>query len=81
VETRVEPLGARRLPHINLMDVRFQKGFTFAGNRQVQLRTNVYNLLNTDSATEVQTLSGPTFGVVLQRVLPRIVDFQVQFRF
>jgi hypothetical protein len=81
VETRVEPLGARRLPHISLVDVRFQKGLSLGGDKQLQLRVNAYNLLNTGVATEVQALSGPTFGVVLERVLPRIVDFQVQFRF
>lgn len=81
VETRVEPLGARRLPNINLVDLRVQKGLSLGGDREVQLRANIYNLLNTGVATEIQSLSGPAFGLVLERVLPRIVDFQVQLRF
>lgn len=81
VETRVEPLGARRLPHINLLAVRIQKAFSMGGSRELQLRVNAYNLLNTNVVTEIQPLSGPTFGLELSRVLPRIVDFQVQYRF
>jgi outer membrane receptor protein involved in Fe transport len=81
LETRVEPLGTRRLPHINLLDVRFQKGLSMGGTRELQLRANFYNLLNTQVATEVNALSGPDFGVVLTRVLPRIVSFEAQFRF
>jgi outer membrane receptor protein involved in Fe transport len=80
LETRVEPLGTRRLSHINLLDVRFQKGFAMGGG-ELQLRANVFNLLNTQVETDVNALSGPDFGVVLARVLPRIVAFEAQFRF
>ena len=51
------------------------------GSNQVQLRVNVYNLLNTQVATSIQNLSGPDFGLVLTRVLPRIMNFEVQYRF
>jgi outer membrane receptor protein involved in Fe transport len=81
VEARVEPIGTRRLPNINLMDVRFQKALRLGGSRQVELRANVFNLLNTQVATSVQALSGPTFGLVLARVLPRIVSLEVQYKF
>ena len=81
VLARVEPLGTRRLPHINLLDVRFQKGLSLGTSSQVQLRVNVYNLLNTQVATSIQNLSGPNFGLVLSRVLPRIMNFEVQYRF
>jgi outer membrane receptor protein involved in Fe transport len=79
--TNVELIGTRRLPHINLLDFRFQKGFAMGGSRELQLRANVYNLLNTQVETDVNALSGPDFGVVLTRVLPRIVGFEAQFRF
>ena len=81
VLARVEPLGTERLPHINLLDVRFQKGLRIGASSQVQLRVNVYNLLNTQVATSIQNLSGPDFGLVLTRVLPRIMNFEVQYRF
>ena len=81
VLARVEPLGTRRLPHINLLDVRFQKGLSLGSSRELQLRVNFYNLVNTQVATSIQNLSGPNFGLVLSRVLPRIMDFQVQYKF
>lgn len=81
VVARVEPLGARRLPNINLMDIRVQKNLAMGGSRHLELRANVFNLLNSDATTSIQTLSGPTFGLVLGRLLPRIVSFEAQYRF
>jgi outer membrane receptor protein involved in Fe transport len=81
VVARVEPLGARRLPNINLMDVRLQKSLSMGRTRRLELRANVFNLLNTNVATTVSNLSGPNFGLVLARVLPRIVSFEAQYRF
>ena len=78
---RTEPLGASRLPNINLMDVRFQKNLRMGGPRRLELRANVFNLLNTNVATQVTTQSGPSYGLVPARVLPRIMSFEVQYRF
>jgi hypothetical protein len=79
--TRVEPLDSNRLPNLNLLDLRVQKGFTVSGSQEIELRLNFYNLLNEGPATSIETLSGPSFGRVLTTLLPRIVDFQVQYRF
>jgi hypothetical protein len=78
---RVEPLGSQRLPNINLMDVRIQKNLRMGGSRQLELRANIFNLINTQVATAMTTLSGPNYGLVQTRVLPRIVSFEAQFRF
>ena len=82
VETNIEPLGTNRLPHINLLDLRFQKSFiSSSGSQRVELRVNVYNLLNEGHATSIEVLSGPSFGTVTNTLLPRIIDFQIQYRF
>jgi hypothetical protein len=82
ITVRAEPLGARRLPNINLMDVRFQKNLALGGPKQhLELRMNVFNLLNTSVPTSISNLSGPSFGLVLARVLPRIMSFEAQYRF
>jgi hypothetical protein len=81
VLANVEPVGTRRLPNINLLDVRFQKNLGLGASRRLELRANVFNLLNTNVATSVQNLSGSLFGTVLARVLPRIVSFEAQYRF
>lgn len=78
---RVEPLGAQRLPNVNLMDIRFQKNVKMGRSSQIELRANVFNLLNTQVATAITTLSGPSYGLVSARVLPRIVSFEAQYRF
>ena len=78
---KVEQLGASRLPDINLMDVRIQKNLRMGGSRLLELRANVFNLINTQVATTVTTLSGPSYGLVQARVLPRIMSFELQYRF
>jgi hypothetical protein len=81
LETRVEELGSERLPHINLLDVRFQKGIALGGSQQLELRVNFYNILNKTPATAITTLSGPSFGVVTATLLPRIVSFEAKYSF
>jgi hypothetical protein len=77
----VEPIGSRRLPNINLLSVRAEKRFSLWNRQQLQVRTNVFNLLNTTVETAVNALSGPSFGTATATVLPRIVNFEVQYRF
>jgi len=74
-------LGTSKLPDINLMDVRFQKNLRLGGSRLIELRANIFNLINTQVATVVTTLSGPSYGLVQTRVLPRIMSFELQYRF
>jgi hypothetical protein len=81
ITVRVEPLGAQRLPNINLMSLRGEKRFALAGGQGLQLRVNLHNVFNTTVATSVNTLSGSTFGVLTGQVLPRIINFEVEYRF
>lgn len=81
IEVRVEPIGARRMPNINLLNLRGEKQFRLASGQQLHLRSSLANILNTSVATDVSTLSGPTFGTLTGRVLPRVISFEVEFRF
>jgi hypothetical protein len=78
---RTEPLDANRRPSVNLLDLRVEKKFTFAGGRQVRALINIYNALNVNTVLGTTTASGPNFGKVTSIVLPRIVDFGVGFTF
>jgi hypothetical protein len=78
---RVEEAGAITLPDINLLTLRFEKRFGLPRSQQVAIRMNVYNALNTDVATGMTVASGANFGRVTSRVLPRIIDFQGEYRF
>jgi len=81
LETNVEPVGSERLPHINLLDVRFQKAFALSGSQRVEFRVNFYNILNQTPATSITTLSGPSFGTVTATLLPRIISFEAKYSF
>jgi len=81
ITLRVEPIGSIRLPNINLLTLRAEKRFNLPRGQQVAVRTNVYNALNTDAATSMTVSSGANFGRITARVLPRIADFQAEYRF
>ncbi len=78
---RVEPIGSIRLPNINLMILRAEKTFGSGAGRRIAVRTNIYNALNVHPATAMTVQSGANFGLVTNRLLPRIMDFQVEYRF
>jgi hypothetical protein len=81
ITVRVEPLGSQRLPNINLLSLRGEKRFGLPRGQQVHLRMNLHNLTNTTVPTSVNTLSGSTYGVLTGQVLPRIVNFEVEYKF
>ena len=81
LEARVEELGAKRLPHINLLDVRFQKSFPLSAGQHIEARVNFYNIFNSTPATAITTLSGPSFGTVTATLLPRIISFEFKYVF
>jgi hypothetical protein len=81
ITVRVEPIGAQRLPDINLLSLRGEKRFGLAAGREMNLKVNLHNVTNTTVPTSVNSLSGPTYGVLTGQVLPRIVTFEAEFRF
>ena len=77
----VEPIGTRRLPSVNLVDMRAEKRFRLALARTVTVRMNVYNLTNASPIQTINQRSGPTFGQPLTVMLPRIAEFSVSYAF
>ena len=75
---RVEPIGARRLPNINLLDLRVEKRFVLKASHSVALRMNIFNALNINSVVSLTQQSGPNFGKAVTIVSPRILEFSVQ---
>ena len=80
VTLRLEPLGARREPNVNVLNLRGSKKFSF-GTRRVELDFDLFNALNSNSATAITTTSGPSFGAITTIVPPRIARFGVTFAF
>jgi hypothetical protein len=81
VTLRLEPFGARREPNMNVVNLRASKRFNLAASRQWEITLDLYNALNTNSATTISSISGPTFGVVSNIVPPRIAAVGARFSF
>jgi hypothetical protein len=78
---RVEPIGSRRRPNINLLDVRAERDFRLAAGQQLVARVNVFNALNGSTVTNFTTLSGPNFLRPTAILNPRIVELSASYRF
>ena len=77
----VEPLGSIRLPNINLVDFRAAKQFDLGGGRVVELRADLYNLMNINTVTSRVLRSGPTCMIPTGIVLPRLVQLGASYTF
>jgi hypothetical protein len=84
---RVEEIGARRLPNRTLVNLRAQKAFPLGGARRLELRANIFNLMNSNTVMQVVKRAGPsfltptpdtTFPAIME---PRIMELNVAFSF
>ena len=78
---RVEPIGTRRLPAINLLTLRGEKTLRLRRGQRVALRLNVYNALNINTTLSLTQQSGPNFLRPVTIVPPRIAELSVQYSF
>lgn len=78
---RVEPIGTRRLPNVNLLHMRAEKGFRVRAGHRLALRANVFNVLNVNTVLTVTQLSGRNFLRPRTIVPPRIVEVGVSYSF
>jgi len=60
---RVEPIGSEQLPATNGADVRVEKTFRAKDKTTIGLFLNVFNVTNQGIPLNVNTQSGPNFGV------------------
>lgn len=87
ITLRVEPIGTRRLPNRNLVNMRLQKALQLGGAHRLELRVNVYNVLNANTVMNVVKRSGPSFGqptpgAAFPAIMePRIYEFGFSYIF
>lgn len=81
VTLRVEPIGSRRLPNLNTLDLRVEKSFTLRHSRRVVARVNMYNVMNANTVTGVTMRSGPLFNVPNGIMQPRNIETSIGFNF
>jgi hypothetical protein len=77
----VDPIDTRRLPNINLLDFRLEKRFSLARSQQLLPWLNLYNALNSNAATAINTLSGATFTYPTTILPPRVGEISVSYHF
>jgi hypothetical protein len=76
----VAPLGSLNLPTLNVLDFRFEKGFTLA-SRRLSLRVNLFNATNVGTVLTRVLQSGPTYLLPTTVMRPRIVEFSLAAEF
>jgi hypothetical protein len=87
ITLRVEPIGTRRLPNRNLTNLRLQKVVGLGSSQKVELRANVYNVLNANTVMNVVKRAGPSFGqptpgAAFPAIMePRIFEFSLSYVF
>jgi Carboxypeptidase regulatory-like domain/TonB dependent receptor len=77
----LEPFGARRLPAVNIVNLRASKEFSLGAARRLAFDFDIFNALNSNAPLAATFASGPTFGYVTNALPPRIARFGVRFRF
>jgi hypothetical protein len=85
----VEPIGTIRLPNTNLVDIRTAKRFPLGGGRSMEVRVDVFNLLNVNTVIRRVLQSGSSYllpftagsNATTSIILPRIVQVGTSFTF
>ena len=81
IRLRVEPIGTRRLPNLNILHLRVEKSFQLVTGQRLAVQANVYNALNINSALGVTPLSGPNFLIPTAITPPRIGEVGIIYSF
>jgi hypothetical protein len=81
ITLNVEPIGTRRLPNINLVDLRVEKTFRPFAGQKLALRLNVYNALNLNTVTSLTMRAGPSFLRPTAIMPPRLFELSTSYSF
>jgi hypothetical protein len=80
ITLNAEPIGTRRLPSRNVVDLRTEKRFR-VGRQNFDVRAILFNLLNSNVVLSQTALSGVNFLKPTSILPPRIVEFGVSYSF
>lgn len=76
-----EPIGTRRLPTTNLLDLGASKSFMLTNGGRLELRVELFNALNINTARSWNLRAGPTFLLPSAIVSPRIAQVGASYTF
>jgi len=80
-DINVEPKGSRFRPTLNYGDIRVEKRFNLGKYGKVDVLANIFNVLNSNTATSLEGQTGSEFNVVRGILDPRIVQIAARFIF
>ncbi len=81
VTVPVEPFGSERNPPINLLNLRLGKIFPFKDRYKIETALDVFNVFNSNAATSVSYLTGPTYKSISAITPPLIARLGATFSF
>jgi hypothetical protein len=81
VTVPVEPYGSERNPPINLLNLRLGKIFAFKERYKIETTLDVFNVFNSNAATSVSYLTGPTYKSISAITPPLIARLGAMFSF
>ncbi|HXG86770.1 MAG TPA: TonB-dependent receptor [Vicinamibacterales bacterium] len=74
-----EPIGTRRQETVSVVDVRLEKQLRFADKARVGLFVDVFNVMNANTAVNINWRSGANFEKATTVLGPRIAKFGAKF--
>jgi hypothetical protein len=81
VTLRMEPVGARQLPAVKLLNLRAGKQFRLPGGQRVAVDFDLYNALNRNDATAQTVRSGTNFDRITAILPPRVARLGFRYSF
>jgi outer membrane receptor protein involved in Fe transport len=81
IALNVEPIGTRRLPSTNLLDLSVAKRFSLRAGQRLEVRAEVFNALNINTTRAWNLRSGASFLVPTMIVSPRIAQLGASYTF
>jgi hypothetical protein len=78
---RSEPVGAYRLPAVQLLSLRAAKQVRFGAGHRMTMQFDLFNALNANDATAITTRSGPNYERITAILPPRVARVGVTYTF
>ena len=81
ITLNVEPIGSQRLPSVNLLTFRVEKGIRMGGTKKLAVRLDLHNALNANTVIQNFPRSGPDYLTPLAILGPRLAEVSATFTF
>jgi hypothetical protein len=81
ITLNVEDIGSQRLPSVNLLTFRVEKGIRMGGTQKLAVRLDLHNALNANTVIQNFPRSGPDYLTPLAILGPRLAEVSATYTF